>query len=356
MSGILTKEPGFAVDGWQVDVTVRVVLSAGEGQVICPVREGGGDAHPPAAAKGDRGDGGADRPEGGVAAGHSGVADGGDGVVGVGVGGDVGVGGGDVGVGGDRVCQPPLAEHACADAGGVDDDGDGGAGDGNCQVGLKDQACGDAGSPVVVADGDVPSAAFSTTGIPSGARGAGATGGPVHPGAGVALPTGPAKPLEGNGGTEVGERIKALTIAVQEIRSDLEARSSERELMPIFRHLIGILWNCWDFLHGRLASEPQTGARVALEGVMEDLRGLLQFHGFEFLCSPHRALFDPVTMRVPAGLPAGVSASALVVANCRRPGFRSGQRVLECELVDVMPAAAGPEKPVAGTRPPGMFL
>ncbi|MCY2953948.1 MAG: hypothetical protein NTU53_18555 [Planctomycetota bacterium] len=147
-------------------------------------------------------------------------------------------------------------------------------------------------------------------------------------------------------GPEVLERIKGLTIGFQELRRDLEARSLERELLPIFRPLFGIVWFLVKTMDERDVGEGPSDDQVILQGVADSLRQLLQFHGIEMFRAKPGDPFDVAAMRFLSSPPANPKSALLVEESCR-PGFRLGQRVLECELVKVKLAEGGPENPSA---------
>ena len=161
----------------------------------------------------------------------------------------------------------------------------------------------------------------------------------------------PSEPIDPSG--EITQRLQGLTVAVQELRRDLDSHSLEREQMPIFRQQMNIVQTCWGLLDVLTPQERGSGGWAALEGMMKSLCGLLQFQGVEILHSSPSAVFDLATMRCPGGMPAGASAASLLVARCRRPGFRLGQRILDYEQVDVMPASAGPEAAATHSSSPG---
>jgi len=147
-------------------------------------------------------------------------------------------------------------------------------------------------------------------------------------------------------GREVLDRIKGLTVALQEIRADLEARSLEREQMPIFRALFAIVWFLVKIIDSRDVGEGQSDQNVILQRVADSLCQLLQYHGIEMFRSKPGDPFDVGTMRLLSSVPANPKSALLVEESCR-PGFRLGQRVLECELVKVKPAEGAPENPSA---------
>jgi len=292
MSGALKNEPSQAADGHEIELTVRLALAVNEGVSIRSVKTSEGEARALSS------DGSGEEPK--PCAGASG-----------------GIGDGDPGQTGGETTKAGLGDDRSIDADAIS---------------------------VVAGAADGANTAAETL----SASDHGKESGPEGPGASAqcnqCTHTGPRHGSEY--GPEVLERIKGLTIGFQDLRRDLEARSLERELLPIFRPLFGIVWFLVKTMDERDVGEAPSGDRVILQGVADSLRQLLQFHGIEMFRAKPGDPFDVATMRFLSSAPANPKSAFVVEESCR-PGFRLGQRVLECELVKVKLAEGGPEHPSA---------